>query len=219
MPIESQGSVGNVAAKSDGSISTLRLGRENDLITSQLAGRYGEATRRGEVFSLNLSATTTGVAAGNISGAAAAASTQFALWNPVGSGRALEILKVFVGVISGTPPGGPLIHNLMLGGVPSITGVGAALNSLAGGPGSVARVAASAGGVTLTGGGSLAPLRVMNLGFSASAFADAAGASTLELVDGDIVLAPGFGWVPCWAAAGTTLLNAYSVTWRETSWP
>lgn len=219
MPIESQGSVGNTAAKSDGSISTLRLGREADLIVSELAGRYGEATRRGEVFSLVLPAITTGVAAGNVSGAAAAASTQFALWNPVGNTKALEILKVRIGLISGTPAAGPLVHNLMLSGVPSIASVGQAVCGLAGSGQPSARYVAAAAGVTLTGGGALTPYALMNMDFSAAAFADAAGTPTTEIVDGDIVIPPGFGYVPCFGAAGTTLLFGVSVTWRETSWP
>src|SRR5258705_269381 len=46
----------------------------------------------------------------------------------------------------------------------------------------------------------------------------AAGPNTappLELVEGDILLPPGTMWVPTWAAAGPTLLNAYGVTWEE----
>jgi hypothetical protein len=213
MPIQSQSQVGP-QSQGDGSTPILRSGREADLIVSELAGKYGEATRRGEVFTLSLAATTTGVAAGNITGAAAAASTNFALWNPPSSGKYLELLKLWIGVISGTPPGGPILHNTGVG-VPSIAGV-PGTNCLLGGPGSVGRGVASAGGTTLTGGPALNFFRAGALTFSASAFADAAGTQALEVLDGDIVIPPGYLWVPCWAAAGTTLLNAYAVTWRET---
>jgi hypothetical protein len=38
------------------------------------------------------------------------------------------------------------------------------------------------------------------------------GQHTLE---GDIVIPPNSLWVPLWAAAGTSMLGGYSVTWKE----
>ena len=58
-------------------------------------------------------------------------------------------------------------------------------------------------------------IRAMSMSFSASAYAAAAGANTLENVEGDIVLPPGTGWLPLHAGAGTSVLHAYSVTWEE----
>ena len=195
----------------------LRQGRLGELIQSNLHGFYYEQASRGSVYSGMLAATTTGVAAGNISGAAAAASTQFALWNPLGSGVNIALLKVFIGIISGTPPGGPLFHNLLLNGNPQNQVGTNGLNNLSQ-PGSSpkGRLLASAAGAALTGGGPLSPLRPMNSNFFAAALTAGSNVNgALELIDGDIVLAPGFGWVPCLAAAGTTLLNSYGVTWEE----
>lgn len=194
----------------------LRLGRNGDVILSQLHGRFFEQTFRQRVFSLTLGATTTGAAAGNLVGAAAAASTQFALWNPPSNTKVLvSILKVWVGVISGTPPGGPLFHGYMLQGTPSITSTGTANNNFAGGQAPQARFMASAAGAALTGGGAITTIKPMGIDFSATAFAAAAGTNAIDLCEGDVILPPGTGWVPLWATAGTTLLNAYGVEWEE----
>ena len=212
-----QGTVGPISVADGASaVGGIRTGRLNDAIVSELHGRFAEQTQRQNIFSLNLTATTTGVAAGNINGAAAAASTQFALWNPQSSKVNVIILKAFAGLISGTPPGGPMFHNLMLQGVPTIISVGQAYNNFANGQASQARFVSSAAGTALTGGGALTVLRPMQMDFFATALAAGANINgAMELVDGDIVLPPGTGWVPCFSAAGTTLLNSFGVTWEE----
>jgi hypothetical protein len=67
----------------------------------------------------------------------------------------------------------------------------------------------------LTGSSALAFIRAADLMFNAAAYANAAGAKAVEYIDGDIVIPPGTCWVPTWTAVGTTVLNAYSVTWEE----
>lgn len=207
---------GNVGA--DGSETTARFGRQNDFIVSCLKGRYSEQALRGNLFVASLPATTTGVAAGNITGAAAAAVTNFAVWNPVNSGKMLALLKMWIGVISGTPPGGPLLHNLA-SQVPTIATLltnGTLQNALPNAPvATVAKAIAVSAGSALTGGGALTAVRPSSLDFSASAFAAAAGYQALEEIDGSIIIPPGYMWVPCWAAAGTSLLNAYGAMWEE----
>lgn len=201
----------------DGAKPVARGGRLGDTIVSELHGRFYEQTFRQNIFSLTLTATTTGVAAGNINAAAAAASTQFALWNPPSSKVNVVLLKAYVGVISGTVPGGPLFHNLMLNVAPTINSVGTAYNNFANGQSPQARFVSSAAGTALTGGGAITVLRPFG---GANFFAAAVGGTTpqvavMELIDGDIVLPPGTGWVPCWPSAGTSVLNTYGVTWEE----
>ena len=208
-----QGQVGQVTAL-DGAQNNLRQGRTGEIILSQAHGRYHEQTSRGQLFTLNLTATTTGIAAGNLIGAAAAASTQFALWNPIGSGFNLSITKCLIGPISGTFAAGPVYHGIIQTSVPTIASVGIAYNNLVGGKSPVARYVASAAGTALTGGSAPITFRTMNLTFSATAFASAAGTSTIaDVPDGDLIIPPGYGWVPLWTAAGTSVLNSYSVTW------
>jgi hypothetical protein len=213
-----QGQVGQTAAL-DGTQTNLRQGRTGEIILSQAHGRYYEQTSRGQMFTLTLSATTSGIAAGNLLNAAAAASTNFAIWNPIGSGFNLSITKVMVGLISGTLATGPLYHAVIQTSNPTINTVstnGVAYNNLVGGKSPVARYVAVAAGTALTGASAPVVLRTMNLTFSAAAFSAPAGANTLaDLPDGDLIIPPGYGWVPQFSAAGTSVLNSYSVTWEE----
>lgn len=196
-----------------------RLGRNLELITGDAHGRYHEAVRTQNVFSLCLPLTATGIAAGNLVGATAAAAVQFALWNPIGSGKLLSLLKFGMGIVSGTPVGGPLFHGL-LSTIPSIattnTG-GVALNNYAAGPLPVAKYVntAAQSGTALTAAGAVLPLRVANFTSTATAQASVGMVNAVEELAGDIILPPGTGWIPLWATAGTSVLNGYSVTWEE----
>lgn len=200
----------------DGAVSTARAERSGGVTTADVRGHFAEAASRNAVYTLTLGATTTGVAAGNIVAAAAAASTQFALWNPVSSGKNIELLRFGMGVISGTPGAGPVFHGIFVG-VPTLTtSIGTANSNLAGQTAaSVARWMASAAGLALTGGS--APITHSCSAFSSTATAQASVGelNCIENLDGAIVLPPGTGWVPLWSAAGTALLNAYSITWQE----
>jgi hypothetical protein len=195
----------------------LRSGPFSDLIISRLRGDYAEAASSDLLYHAVLAATTGTIAAGNINGAAAAASTQFALWNPPGTGVNLEIVKFFVAAISGTPPGGPVFHSFMLGTPSNTVGGAPGLSALTGSNSSSARFLASAAGTALTGmANGPTVLRPSSINLFAAALAAGANIeNTLELVEGDIVVQPGWMWVPTWAAAGTLFLNAYGVSWLE----
>ena len=214
-----QGQVGPVTAL-DSSQATLRQGRTGEVIASQAHARYYEQTSRGNFFTLTLATTSSTVAAGNAlnagAGPAAAGSTQFALWNPVGSGYNLSLNKFIVAPISGTPTAGPIFHTLMIFGNPTITSAAviAPANNLVGGRPPVARYLTSAAGATLTGGTVPVVLRPAAFTYS-GAFSAAAGTQAVEFIEGDIVIPPGYGWVPCFTGVGTTFLNAFSVTWEE----
>ena len=39
--------------------------------------------------------------------------------------------------------------------------------------------------------------------------------TTDDILDGQIIVPQGAGWLPLWGAAGTTLLNGYTVVWEE----
>lgn len=211
--VDVRGRVGPATGQ-DGVEDQMRLDRTLALVVTEGHGFLYESAARQNCFSLVLPATTTGVAAGNITGAAAAASTQFALWNPQTSGKNLSIIKVGVGVISGTPGAGPMFYNTLTT-IPTIASVGLAQNSYVGGAASSAKYVASAAGVVLTGGGALTALRIANFSSTATVQATVGLVNAIELIYGGIVLPPGTGFVPCWGAAGTSLLNGYSVTWEE----
>lgn len=211
--------VGFTTSTGDGVTTAMRAGRLNDLIVSELQPRFAEQAIRSRSYSLALAATSTGVPAGNITGAAAAASTNFALWNPLGSGVNVVLKRFLFGIVSGSVVVGPLLHNIFSGALPSIASVGTAQNNLVGTTygGAAKFVASAAGTIPLTGGSSLTLLRpsTISFGAAANAFSALAGSAHWEDIDGDIVLPPGGGWVPCFSGAGTALLNAWGITWNE----
>lgn len=199
--------------------AALRLDRLYDLVTSNGRAWMAEPCSRNMIFSLILPAWTTTIAAGNIVAAAAAASTQFALWNPVGSGKNLELLKFGVWPISGTAPVPPVTHSFWTT-CPTIVSVGTAYSNFVGpAAASVARWIASAAGTAATGSSALLTLRAADLYITAGTAANLQGGKCIEYLEGDIILPPGTGWVPTWAAAGTTFLGGYSITWMEVPIP
>lgn len=195
------------------------IDKQLNVVTADGHADFFNAAYAGNTYSLYLTATTSTVAAGNIEAAAAAASTQFALWNPLTSLVAISILKFGMGIISGTPTGGGLTHSMGL--APTVAASGTVYNHrnpLSVGvtsPTPSAGYMASAGGSALTGGGALKAIRVANFSQTATAAAIPGTVQAVEVVDGDIVLLPGYMWVPTWRGAGTSVLNNYSVTWEE----
>jgi hypothetical protein len=209
-----EGTVGP-QVNADGAQTRFRMEKSGSLIVAHGHAPYQEPVSRGNVFSLTLSATTTGVAAGNIIGAAAAASTNFALFNPTNSGKLLVLTKFRLAVISGTPGGGPVFHGY-IGNVPSATPTGnIRSNILSAAPASVALTYATAGGTALTGG--LAPVTHMlaNFGSTNTAQASVNLVAAEDALDGSLIIPQGAGWLPLWSAAGTSLLCGYSITWEE----
>lgn len=179
--------------------------------------KYVWQTKMGQMFTLTLAATTSGVAAGNIVGASAAASTQFALTNPSTSNKNLVLTKFFVGIISGTPAPGPIFHGLMTTN-PTLASIGGTIRNNSLGSSAVTSVAtphALAGGSGLTGGSAPITFRASAFSTTATAAASVSLINALEILDGDIIIPPGITWVPLWSVAGTSLLNAYSVSWYE----
>ncbi len=192
-----------------------------DLVVAEGKGRYYESVNRGKVFSFYLNATSGTVVAGNIEAATAAATTQFALWNPAASGINIVLLKFGVGIVSGTAAPGAVTHSYTTT-VPTLTSVAATnvplCNNLASttcGAGYLSSVA----GTTLTGGGALKVLRAADFSSTATAQASVGLVKAIEDLGGDIILPPGTGWVPTWRTAGSSLLNSYSVTWEEITIP
>lgn len=212
------GRVGNAAA-AEGVENVIRLGRTLEIITADGHGKYHEATRTQKVYSLTNPLTATGIAAGNLVSAAAAAACQFVLWNPIGSGVLVSLLKFGMGVVSGTPVGGPLFHGILTTAptIATTATAGAAVNNFAGGGLPVANYVntAAQSGTTTTGATAVKTLRAANFTSTATAQASVGMVAAIEEMNGDIVLPPGTGWLPLWATAGTSVLNAYSITWEE----
>jgi hypothetical protein len=211
-----QGRVGqNYAA--DGIALDVRQNRTGALITADECPKYYEIAARGQVFSLTLEAGTTAISAGNLINAAAAASTQFALWNPSGSGKNIALLKFGVMVISGTAPVSGIMHSFTATAPTIATSVVDPIvcNNVGLSASCSAGALTHVSGAALTGSSALKTIRSAHIAFSAGTFAALGGYNALEVIDGDIILPPNTGWVPTWQAAGTSMLVGYSITWAE----
>jgi hypothetical protein len=183
-------------------------------------GEYYEDVLAGRLYSLMMSAWTTNISAGNILGAAAAASTQFALWNPAGTGYNLELQRFSINITSGTSPISGLWHSIG-SPAPTITPALAATSYcgnhnplITGTQGGVAGYVTHVSGTALTNGGPTRGLRLMGLNITAGTYASLGGTWFFDDCR-DIVLPPNSLWVPSWAAQGTSVLGGYSITWRQ----
>lgn len=220
MGMETEQYVGSTPRADGFSDGPTRVGRTNEQIVSDGQGRFYELTRIGSIFTLTLVATTTGVAAGNIVGAAAAAVTQFGLINPATSNVNLQLLQFGMGVISGTPGAGPLFH----GFIPNIQSLtvsspgGTARNNMLGAAGSGAAIPWALAAGSALAGSTQVPVTHKMADFAATATAQAIAnghVRAIENIEGGLVVPPGVMWLPLWSAAGTALLNSYSIVWAE----
>lgn len=189
----------------------LRSGRENELIMSELHGRYYEKTSRGGVFASGWNAVT--IAATHNSPLTAGTGTPiWSLYNPIGSGVNCAILKVVQDLTSGTP-GGPLVWNLVP--VPqNITAANTAPVSalLGGGVNSQTKIWTN----TAVTGSSAGTLLFAEGGFAAVA-AGAGVMSMIHMVDGIMIVPPGVMIALCSYATGTTHLTSGVVYHEEVS--
>lgn len=93
----------------DGETQPPRLDTTGAAVVGELNGKYYEATRRGQMFIYSTAA------AGVL--LAGTTTTYFGpmLWNPCGSGRDLQIIRVVVGDVSGTTVRGHLAYHFLTG--------------------------------------------------------------------------------------------------------
>ena len=112
-----QNIVGQPAAGANNALLNGRAGQLGDAIVSELHGRYYETTYRGNVFLLSVStaAAVTAYAGG------AAGTPMLALFNPVGSGRNLVILKASFANVVAASAGGTATFGLYFGTTATIT--------------------------------------------------------------------------------------------------
>lgn len=197
-------------------VGRLRQGSLSELIVSNGRGKYAELASRGALFSLFTANTGATVAAGHVAPPAAAAATTLTLSNPVGSGVNFEIVAGHLTHLTGTPGTGSwswCVANAVGATVITATANATAKSGLAGG-------AASAGvgytATALTAG----PLHVVQRQFPNSMFAGAIGATSLnlnmvDLVDGALVIPP--GWIVSLAppATGTTHVVMAQIVYAE----
>ena len=198
-----------------------RGNKEAAAVGANLGGIYEEASIRGQIFSLTLALSTgNAVAAGNIVGAAAAASTQFALGNPANSGKNLVLLEfglAFDVATTAQMPYGPVFHGYIPAPLWTAAAAGTILSSVFGSNmASVATPFVSAGGATLTGGSAPVTHKLTNFATTNTTQASPYLINTIEYLDGKLIVPPGATWLPLFQAAGSTnFAYGVSITWRE----
>jgi hypothetical protein len=184
---------------------------------SQTHGKYFEATHRQNSYSVTNGAT------GKAPGTALGTAPPILLYNPIGSGKRLKLMRVTGGYISGTLGAGTIFHcGFTLNGpvgpqtnVAPVVGSGAALtpsNMDLGSANNSVAVAFAAGTLNAN-PAALYPFATINAELASTATNPA---QLEEDVDGGMVLEPGSGWcLEAIAAAGSTPLMSFAVQWEE----
>jgi hypothetical protein len=216
-----EGRVG-IIASSEGTVNPLTTDTEGALrVASASHGARYEAAANGKIYSLVQTAWTTNIAAGHLLAGTAAANVQFILWNPIDSGVNISLLKFSVNITSGTSPISGMWHAVGSTAPTIATGTlaaGSYINSHYAGTATYDGVAGYYTHVTggaATGASIARVVRSTGISQTAGTYAALGGILLFDNLDGDIVLPPNSFWVPQWAAAGTSMLGGYSITWEE----
>lgn len=193
----------------DGSGISPRGGKQGQLIVQDCHGRYHEAVSRGRVWTASIAAA--GVAPGTAIGTTPA----LYLHNPIGSGYNLSVLRTTAGYVSGTLGAGSLVYTTNVGAQAVPPTGGTALTPIASLLGNGAAPAAKPGTGQTVAAQSLYRPTGWIIGASLATTA-ALPVFLTDLVDGEIEIPPGFGLgIQGIAAAGTTPLMLFSITWEE----
>jgi hypothetical protein len=186
-----------------------RYGKTGESIVSAAHGKYFEAVHRGNVYTGSTAGT--GQAPGTAIGTTAAIS----LWNPLGSGKRLKLMKTSVGYNSGTLGAGAIFYCLNTSPTATLPTGGTAITPTNCDAGAANNSVAKLGfGTTLA----AAPTAVRPF---ASLFAELASTANAmqQLVDdndGEYVIEPGCGIsLQAVAAAGTGPKLDFGFTWEE----
>ncbi len=203
-----------------GNNAKIRLDHTGAQVVSQTGtGRFGEAALKGSIFHALSPGLTLDATSGNLLNSTAAnavTATNTALVNPSTNTNHMVLLRVAVGVTSGTLPAGGLYHSIGTGQTvaTSLSGMAKGFNGLANGTRATGYFFTKATGTTYT-GASLAQATGVFAGSTSTAAANAFLVQCFDEIDGGIVLAPGDEYRPQFALVGTTVIYSVSYTWAE----
>lgn len=191
----------------DGGVNPLRIDKTGALVTTGGHAQYGEPVLRGNMQIVS------NLVAGVAPGTVLTTTPPMSLWNPPASGRNLVILKTGLAYVSGTLGAGFLAYAQVPAQMTAPTG-GAELtpvNALLGFPRGVGR--AFNGSTWASTPALIKAVYSMGAALATSAFFPFILA---DVVDGEIVLAPGTGFVmQMVGGAGASPLLVMSITWEE----
>lgn len=195
---------------SDGANNTVAIGRQSEMLVTELHGRYAAQASRGNLYHAITPSPIT-VTSNNVSPLAAAGSPILALYNPPNSGRNAAILRHHIATISGTP-GGPILWNFALNQSLTL----AAANYIAGVPGNLTQASTSACQViaNIAASGALAS-QLLKIASAIPAVATSAAFTTAEEEAGTIIVPPGGLLSLAAYAAGTSHVLLASLSWEE----
>lgn len=214
-----QGIVG-VQGNSDGVPSFLRLGKQGDLISSQLHGKYYEQAYRGNMYGFGISNTAATSLNAIATGLTATATPLIGAYNPQTSNVNLVLLRAIVVTStvanSAVAPGGFMWcgaagQAVSTGSIP----INQKTLSAAGGQGKAFAMTTAMTGLS----GSLSVMRAssispFNAAGAATAVALVGGASSEEL-EGSLIVPPG-GMVGLFAQVSSTTYSAsVALVWEE----
>ena len=194
----------------DGASQNFRQGRTGEQIVSDGHSRYQEMTVRNNVYTANTKSSTVTATTDIAPLPANTGVPQLGIYNPVGSGKNLVILKAGVSTISGTP-GGPFYFDVIPpnAGI-TASGTNAINNFTFQQTGSVAKVFAH---TAIT--GSVAAITLRPLGGPAAVAAGAGNYQVDEEVAGAIIIPQGgFLGISAHAVGTSHVISAY-ITWEE----
>lgn len=190
-----------------------RLGRQGELMGSDLHGRGYEQAFRGNVFVSDSDAVTL-AAANTTKGALATVKLINGFFNPANSGKNAVILKASLATVSGTPAG-PLFYNFLVDSTISSAATGTIRASLLGASYTSAMTAQTGVVLTNTAAATTALKQLAVLGGPAAIAAGAGNYSLVDDVGGSIIVPPGVIFGLTCVGAGTTHIVQTTLMWEE----
>lgn len=196
-----------------GNTVTTRMGRQAEVMVSQLHGKGYEQNLQGNLFVMDSDAVTL-AAANATKGALATVKLINGFFNPLNSGKNAVILVAKIATTSGTP-GGPYFYNFLADGTinSAATGTIRALNL----GGTFTSVLTAQTGVILANvaAGTTALKQLGVMGGPAAVAAGAGLYAAIDEVDGRIIVPPGVVFGLTALAAGTTHIVQSTLIWEE----
>ena len=200
-------------ASSDGTQIPLRGDKTGALVSTDAHARYQEAVLRGSVYTANAKSVTVTVTTDITPLPANTGRPQIGVYNPVGSGKNLVILRAGSATVSGTP-GGPFYLDVIAATGTVITATpstGIPINNFTlQALGSVTKCYAATA-VT----GSAAGVMLRPLGGLAAIAAGAGNYHFVEEIAGEIIVPPGAFICISAHATGTSHVHSCFISWEE----
>lgn len=197
----------------DGTIAVVRMGRQADVIESQLHGRYYEQNYRGNLFISDSDAVTL-ASANTTKGALATVKLINGFFNPSTSAKNAVLLYAAVATTSGTPAG-PYFYNFLADSTISSAATGTIRSANLGASFTSVMTAQTQVVVTNVAGGTTALKQLGVLGGPAAVAAGAGLYGALHEVGGLIIVPPGVLFGLTCVGAGTTHIVQSTLIWEE----